>query len=167
MKKYYFISLSAIIILLTLLVIGCFTPKKQVEFVLRQSFLVTAYVPVCPYCKSQVGDKATTCRSCSKDFKWITKELPCLKCEGNGYIKCFKCVAGKCYTCNGNSICSRCRGDGKPHGLIIIDEDKCLSCDGSGKCADCKGTGICSICNGTSKIPCKECNETGKIIVGK
>lgn len=188
MKKYYFIGLLVIIILLTLLVTGCFTPKKQVEFVLRQSFLGTAYVPVCPYCKSQVGDKATTCRSCSKDFKWVSKEFPCFKCEGKGSLKCLRCSgSGKCSYCNGTNNCWHCKGtlicdrcDGTGEGFL----GSCSDCNGTGKCRKCNNTGkccppstsalvyncsngLCSECNGTGGLPCEGCKQTGKIIVGK
>jgi len=196
MKKYYFIGLLVIIILLTLLVTGCFTPKKQVEFVLRQNFLGTAYVPVCPYCKSQVGDKATTCRSCSKDFKWVSKEVPCieLKCEGKGSYQCFECNGsgkcrncegtGKCDNCKGTIVCDFCNGTGTHPSISTLN---CTSCLGTGKCKYCKNTGkcenspkvetnryyqtcndgICAVCNGAGKIICKTCNGVGKIIVGK
>lgn len=94
------------------------------------------FVPVCPYCKGEVGLQSTTCRNCSKEYKWAAGS--CSDCSGQGKLQC-SCATlfkGKCIwhahkpswhtpqDCPNRNGCHYCRG---------TLEESCLACGGRGQ----------------------------------
>lgn len=102
----------------------------------------------------------------------------CDSCNGNGLNRCWKCgstgethcnyQSGYRYCNNGKMQCGYC--DGK-------NTITCRTCRGVGsvKCTDCEGWGEwrCQTCNGIGgigqgrgrrRLPCEDCDSTGKIV---
>ena len=71
----------------------------------------------------------------------------CVRCHGEGRVKC-----GTCHG-SGKVVCERCSGTGRI---------KCSGCDGSGHVRSSNGsTHICSKCNGAGRYACNRCNGSG------
>lgn len=111
----------------------------------------------------------------------------CRSCEGQGSLRCSKCICPtckatgevdvKCSGCqSGRVTCRRCSGSGKSlekKGWFSDKYTNCYSCAGSGResCGTCRGTtfvkGKCSLCGGSGRsASCSTCNGKGRVARG-
>lgn len=139
-------------------------------------------VQICPVCKGEKFIREETdevietkCSQCKGQGEIATgqkrERVLCKDCKGTGRIEKFL----QCATCKGeghvNGIsCEKCKGNGGS-----TSKRKCRKCDKSGKvwvltsgtkkvCPKCKGKKVfTSSTIGKKKVPCAECNGSGKI----